>query len=252
MSTFKGKMVIVTGASQGIGRACAKIFAENGATLALHYHKNKIAAEETLASLSGAGHQLFNADLSDAIAVKKFIDEVIHSLGGIDVLINNAAVIEPHSIDLDSYDNWQLAWNKTLATNLLAPANLAFCVAPEMKKRGGGHIVNVSSRGAYRGEPSMPAYGASKAGLNSLTQSLALALGPFGIAVNAVAPGFTDTERVENIVKGPRENEIAAQSPFNRIAKPEEVAAAVLYLASDQAIFTSGAILDLNGASYFR
>ncbi|MDP4809722.1 MAG: SDR family oxidoreductase, partial [Saprospiraceae bacterium] len=158
----------------------------------------------------------------------------------------------PHSIDLDSYDNWQLAWNKTLATNLLAPANLAFCVAPEMKKKGGGHIVNVSSRGAYRGEPSMPAYGASKAGLNSLTQSLALALGPFGIAVNAVAPGFTDTERVENIVKGPKENEIAAQSPFNRIAKPEEVAAAVLYLASDQAIFTSGAILDLNGASYFR
>ena len=81
---------------------------------------------------------------------------------------------------------------------------------------------------------------------------MALALGPFGIAVNAVAPGFTDTERVENIVKGPRENEIAAQSPFNRIARPEEVAAAVLYLASDQAIFTSGAILDLNGASYFR
>jgi NAD(P)-dependent dehydrogenase (short-subunit alcohol dehydrogenase family) len=173
-------------------------------------------------------------------------------MGGIDILINNAAVIEHHSIDLDNYEKWQVAWNKTLATNLMAPANLAFCVAPEMKRRGGGHIVNVSSRGAYRGEPSMPAYGASKAGLNSLTQSLALALGPFGIAVNAVAPGFTDTERVENIVKGPRENEIASQSPFNRIARPEEVASAVLYLASDQAIFTSGAILDLNGASYFR
>jgi NAD(P)-dependent dehydrogenase (short-subunit alcohol dehydrogenase family) len=121
-----------------------------------------------------------------------------------------------------------------------------------MKRRGGGHIVHISSRGAYRGEPDMPAYGASKAGLNSLTQSLALALGKFGITVNAVAPGFTDTERVEPIVKGPREKEIAGQSPFNRIAKPEEVAAAALYLASDVAVFTSGAILDLNGASYFR
>jgi NAD(P)-dependent dehydrogenase (short-subunit alcohol dehydrogenase family) len=121
-----------------------------------------------------------------------------------------------------------------------------------MKHRGGGHIVNISSRGAYRGEPLQPAYGASKAGLNSLTQSMALLLGRYGISVNAVAPGFTDTERVENIVKGPREHEIAGQSPFNRIATPEEVAAAVLYLASEEAIFTSGTILDLNGASYFR
>lgn len=252
MQKFKDKVVLVTGASQGIGRACAKIFAQNGAKVALHYHKNKFAAEETFASLEGDGHHLFTADLSNPASLKSMVDLIGEKMGGIDILINNAAVILAHSITGESYDSWQKAWRETLATNLEAPANLAFCVAPIMKTRGGGHIVNISSRGAYRGEPDQPAYGASKAGMNSLTQSLALALGKYGISVNAVAPGFTDTERVENIVKGPRENEIASQSPFNRIAKPEEVAAAALYLASEEAIFTSGAILDLNGASYFR
>ncbi|MEY3322737.1 MAG: hypothetical protein RLZZ417_2320 [Bacteroidota bacterium] len=252
MQKFKDKVVLVTGASQGIGRACAKIFAQNGAKVALHYHKNKISAEETFASLNGDGHYLFSADLSNPSSLKSMVDSICEKMSGIDILINNAAVILAHSIMADSYDAWQKAWKETLATNLEAPANLAFCVAPVMKSRGGGHIVNISSRGAYRGEPDQPAYGASKAGMNSMTQSLALALGKYGISVNAVAPGFTDTERVENIVKGPRENEIAAQSPFNRIAKPEEVAAAALFLASDDALFTSGAILDLNGASYFR
>jgi NAD(P)-dependent dehydrogenase (short-subunit alcohol dehydrogenase family) len=252
MQKFKDKIVLVTGSSQGIGRACAKLFALNGAKVALHYHKNKTSAEETFASLDGEGHYLFSADLSNPEALKVLVNSICEKMGGIDILINNAAVILAHSITNDSYDSWQKAWRETLATNLEAPANLAFCVAPVMKNRGGGHIVNISSRGAYRGEPDQPAYGASKAGLNSLTQSLALALGKFGISVNAVAPGFTDTERVEDIVKGPRENEIASQSPFNRIAKPEEVAAAVMFLASDDAVFTSGAILDLNGASYFR
>lgn len=252
MQKFKDKIVLITGSSQGIGRACAKIFAQNGAKVALHYHKNITSTEETFASLDGNDHHLFSADLSNPEAVKYLIDTICYKMGGIDILINNAAVILAHAITTDSYEDWQKAWRETLATNLEAPANLAFCVAPIMQKRGGGHIVNISSRGAYRGEPEQPAYGASKAGLNSLTQSLALALGKYGISVNAVAPGFTDTERVEDIVKGPRENEIAAQSPFNRIAKPEEVAAAALFLASDDAVFTSGAILDLNGASYFR
>lgn len=252
MLKFKDKIVLVTGASQGIGRACAKKFATQGAKIALHYHKNKKAAESTFSSLHGDGHFLFSADLSNPDAIKWLISDICNKMGGVDILINNAAIIKAHDLLTDSYDSWRQAWHETISTNLEAPANLAFCVAPIMKNRGGGHIVNISSRGAYRGEPYQPAYGASKAGLNSLTQSLALLLGKYGISVNAVAPGFTDTERVEDIVKGPRELEIAAQSPFNRIAKPEEVASAVLFLASDEATFTSGAILDLNGASYFR
>jgi NAD(P)-dependent dehydrogenase (short-subunit alcohol dehydrogenase family) len=252
MQRFKDKIVLITGASQGIGRACAIKFASQGAKIALHYHKNKTAAEKTLAALAGDNHFLFSTDLTDAAAVKWLVADVCNKMGGIDILINNAAVIKAHDVLSDPYDEWQRIWKETITTNLEGPANLIFCVVPTMKHRGGGHIVNISSRGAYRGEPLQPAYGASKAGLNSLTQSMALLLGRYGISVNAVAPGFTDTERVENIVKGPREHEIAGQSPFNRIATPEEVAAAVLYLASEEAIFTSGTILDLNGASYFR
>jgi NAD(P)-dependent dehydrogenase (short-subunit alcohol dehydrogenase family) len=119
-------------------------------------------------------------------------------------------------------------------------------------KDSGGRIINVSSRGAYRGEPRSPAYGASKAGLNALGQSLARALAPFGIAVMSVAPGFVATDMTNEHLKPPRGDEIRTQSPFGRVGEPEEIAAAVLYLASDQAVWASGAVLDLNGASYLR
>jgi NAD(P)-dependent dehydrogenase (short-subunit alcohol dehydrogenase family) len=116
----------------------------------------------------------------------------------------------------------------------------------------GGRIVNVSSRGAFRGEPDHPAYGASKAGLNAMGQSLAQALAPHGISVATVAPGFVETDMAAEFLDGPRGDAIRAQSPWGRVARPEEVAAAVLFLASPEAEFVSGAILDLNGASYLR
>src|SRR5690606_5289957 len=116
----------------------------------------------------------------------------------------------------------------------------------------GGRIVNISSRGTFRGEPDQPAYGASKAGLNALGQSLAVALAPQGIAVATVAPGFVETDMTSEHPKPPRGDAIRAQSPFRRVARAEEVVAAVLWLASPEAEWTSGAILDLNGASYLR
>ena len=127
-----------------------------------------------------------------------------------------------------------------------------FCALPHLRAAGAGRIVNVSSRGAYRGEPQVPAYGASKAGLNALGQSLALALAGDGIAVSTVAPGFVETDMSNADLKAPRGAEIRAQSPFSRVAQPAEVAAAVLYLASAEAEWASGAVLDLNGASYLR
>jgi NAD(P)-dependent dehydrogenase (short-subunit alcohol dehydrogenase family) len=117
---------------------------------------------------------------------------------------------------------------------------------------GGGAIVNVSSRGAFRGEPECPAYGASKAGMNALGQSLALALAPRGISVGTVAPGFVQTEMARRVLDGPGGDAVRAQSPFGRVARPEEVAAAVLWLASPEARFSSGTIIDVNGASYLR
>jgi NAD(P)-dependent dehydrogenase (short-subunit alcohol dehydrogenase family) len=121
-----------------------------------------------------------------------------------------------------------------------------------MIPRGGGRIVNVSSRGAFRGEPEQPAYGASKAGLNALGQSLARALAPVGITVATVAPGFVATDMAARHLDGPRGDAIRAQSPFGRVARPDEVASAVVFLASPEAEWASGAILDLNGASYLR
>ena len=147
---------------------------------------------------------------------------------------------------------WQRAWRRTLAINLEGPAHVCWCAARVLRAAGGGVIVNVGSRGAFRGEPDAPAYGASKAGLNALSQSLAVALAPHGIRVGVVAPGFVETDMAAALLDGPEGDGIRAQSPFGRVARPEEVASAVLFLASADAAFASGAIIDVNGASYLR
>jgi 3-oxoacyl-[acyl-carrier protein] reductase len=173
------------------------------------------------------------------------------ALGGLDVLVNNAGVYTPHPVTEVSYQQWQDAWRETLAVNLTGAANLTWCAVQYMKATG-GRIINVTSRGAYRGEPRHPAYGASKAGLNSFGQSMARALAPLGIAVATVAPGYVETDMALPDLNSPRGAELRAQSPFNRVARPEEIAAAVVYLASPDAEWASGAVLDLNGASYLR
>jgi 3-oxoacyl-[acyl-carrier protein] reductase len=191
------------------------------------------------------------ADLADPDAVRVMVDRAAESLGCLDILVNNAGVFTPHPITDVSYAHWQQQWQATLGVNLIGAANVTWCAVQHMKERG-GRIINVSSRGAFRGEPNSPAYGASKAGLNALSQSLARALAPHGIAVTAVAPGFVATDMTNEHLKPPRGDEIRAQSPFGRVAEPEEIAAAVFYLASDKAEWASGAVLDLNGASYLR
>jgi NAD(P)-dependent dehydrogenase (short-subunit alcohol dehydrogenase family) len=181
------------------------------------------------------------------------VDRAWDALGGLDVLVNNAGVFTAHPITEVSYAEWQAAWQQTLGVNLVGPANVTWCVVQRMVSgKRAGRIVNVSSRGAFRGEPGQPAYGASKAGLNAFGQSLAIALAPYGITVATVAPGFVDTDMAATHLAAPEGDAIRAQSPFQRVAEPEEIAAAVLYLASPQAEWASGAILDLNGASYLR
>jgi NAD(P)-dependent dehydrogenase (short-subunit alcohol dehydrogenase family) len=249
---FTGKAVLVTGASRGIGRHIAIGFAERGARVAVHFGTNKAAADETLSRLAGDGHALVEADLADPVAVAHMVDRAVGELGRLDVLVNNAGVYDHHPITDVSYDEWQEVWSRTVAVNLLGPAHACYCAARHMMAAGRGRIVNVSSRGAFRGEPKGPAYGASKAGLNALGQSLAVALAPFGIAVLTVAPGWVQTDMADEHLESPRGDEIRAQSPFGRVATPEEVAYAVLLLASDGAAFASGAILDVNGASYLR
>jgi 3-oxoacyl-[acyl-carrier protein] reductase len=244
--------VLVTGSSRGIGAAIARAFADRGDRVAVHYGRSADAAESVLASLTGAGHVTVQADMTDPEAVRRAVDEAADRLGRLDVLVNNAGVFVASPPLTTSYEDWREAWTQTLATNLTGAANAAYCAIPHLRAAGGGAIVNVSSRGAFRGEPANPAYGASKAGLNAFGQSLALALAPEGISVGTVAPGFVQTEMAREVLDGPGGDAVRAQSPFGRVARPEEVAAAVLWLASPEALFSTGTIIDVNGGSYLR
>jgi NAD(P)-dependent dehydrogenase (short-subunit alcohol dehydrogenase family) len=249
---FAGMAVLVTGGSRGIGRAVSEQFAARGATVAVQFRAARQAADATLAVLAGSGHVAVQADLADPEQARSLVERVLDELGRLDVLVNNAGIYEEHPILETSYEDWQRIWRLTIDTNLLGPANLLHAVAPHMVAAGGGRIVNISSRGAFRGEPDHPAYGASKAGLNNLGQSMARALGPHGIYVTTVAPGYVDTDMAAPFLHGPGGDAIRAQSPLNRAATPEEVARVVAFLASPGAESTTGAIVDVNGASYLR
>ena len=246
------RAVLVTGGSRGIGRAIAEAFAELGNRVAVHHRDSAALAAEVVAGLPGSGHTVVQADLADPEAVREAVDAACETLGGLDVLVNNAGIFTPHPITEVSYAEWQAAWQATLGVNLIGAANVTWCAVQHMLGRGGGRIINVSSRGAFRGEPGQPAYGASKAGLNAFGQSLARALAPHGIAVSAVAPGYVDTDMAASYLAGPQGDALRAQSPFGRVAQPEEIAAAVVYLASPEAEWASGTIIDLSGASYLR
>jgi NAD(P)-dependent dehydrogenase (short-subunit alcohol dehydrogenase family) len=246
-----GRAVLITGASRGIGRAIAMRFAAAGDRVAILDKAPADIAEKLLAELDGTGHVVVQADLADSEAVLAMVDSAAGQLGGLDILVNNAGIFASHPITEVSYKAWQDHWQSIVGVNLIGAANVTWCAVRHMKERG-GRIINVSSRGAFRGEPDAPAYGASKAGLNSFGQSLAIALAPYRIAVSTVAPGFVATDMAKEHLKPPLGDEIRAQSPFGRVAEPDEIAAAVLYLASAQAEWASGAVLDLNGASYLR
>ncbi|MER6395552.1 SDR family oxidoreductase [Kitasatospora sp. NPDC001603] len=248
-----GRRVLVSGASRGLGRAVAQAFAANGDRVAVHYGTRADDAAETLASLDGSGHALVHGDLADPAEAARVADAAVRALGGIDVLVNNAAVNLRHPLPGTPYDEWVDSWQRHVSVNLLGTAYLSHRAAHAMIERGGGgRIVNVGSRGAFRGEPDHPAYGATKAAVHALGQSLAVSLAPHGIAVASVAPGFFETERVAPRLNGPEGEAIRAQSPFGRVATAAEVAAAVLWLASPAAEWSSGTILDLNGASHLR
>lgn len=240
--------VLVTGASGGIGAAICKALALRAVTVALHYHSDRAAAEATRRDMHGSGHTLIQADLSDPAAVERLWQEAC-TQQAVDVVVNNAGIFPAHPPLTTSYADWTAAWQRTLAINLLGPAHLAHCAVRTMVERGRGRIVNVSSRGAFRGEPNAPAYGASKAGLNAFSQSLAKALAPDGVYVFVVAPGWVSTHRVAKAVQ---EKVVLADQPLGRVATPEEVAQVVTYCALDAPASMTGAIIDVNGASYLR
>jgi NAD(P)-dependent dehydrogenase (short-subunit alcohol dehydrogenase family) len=249
----------VTGASRGIGRAIAFHLAGRGVRVAVHYRHDHAAAAASLAALPANGHAAFAADLADAGSTLRLWGEVTDRFGAINILVNNAGVYIEHPPLRTGIEDWQSAWRRTLRVNLIAAANLSVLAAQTMSSRvdaaaafGRGRIVNISSRGAFRGEPDAPAYGASKAGLNALSQSLAKALAPQGIYVYCIAPGWVETEMAKSNLAGPDGPGILAQHPLGRVSLPEEVAQAAVYCALDAPAAMTGCILDVNGASYLR
>lgn len=182
------------------------------------------------------------------------------ALGSVDVLVNNAGLYLMHAPLASGYDAWCDRWRETLATNLEGPAHLSLLAAPVMSARpaaldtafGRGRIVNISSRGAFRGEPGAPGYAASEAGLNALGQSLARALAPRQIYVYGIAPGWVETDMAVAHLAGPDGEEIRAQHPLGRLNSAAEVADAAVYCALDAPAAMTGGITDVNGASYLR
>ena len=239
---------LVTGASGGIGAAISRALAARGVTVALHYQSGREAAEATRRSLPGEGHILVQADLGDPKAIERLWRQT-SAVGRIDIVVNNAGIFPNHPPLTTEFEDWMAAWQKTLATNLLGPAHLSHFAARTMVEQGGGRIVNISSRGAFRGEPKAPAYAASKAGLNAFSQSMAKALAPNGVYFFVVAPGWVSTARVASSVTDPA---VLADQPLGRVATPDEVAGVVAFCALDAPASLTGGILDVNGASYLR
>jgi len=249
---LQNRSALVTGANRGIGRAIANLLAAEGARIAIHFGSDHNAADKVLKELPGAGHVTIQADLASPEEAAGLVHIAAEKLGNLDTVINNAGIFEPHGIDTLNTADWQKAWDRTIAVNLTAPSLIMHAAVPHLENSGGGHMVNITSRGAFRGEPDAPAYGVAKAGLNSLTQSLALKLAPKKIHLVAVAPGWVLTDMTETYLNGPAGEGIRSQSPLNRTATADEIAQVVLLAVSGRADALTGGIIDVNCASYFR
>ncbi len=248
---------LVTGGSRGIGRAVAQALAARGDRVAVHYASDRDAAEETLRSLAGEGHVVVGGDLRDPDSPSRIIERADAAMGGLDILVNNAGIAplesNRHRPDEADLDAWQSAWRQMVDVNLIAAAELTYLFARRLiDRKAPGFVVNVGSRGAFKGEPDYPAYGAVKAGLHAFGQSMAVALAPHGIVVTSIAPGFISSDRQAPKLEGAAGDALRAQSPFGRVGTPEEVAEAVLFLSSPAATWSSGAVIDFNGASHLR
>ncbi|HEY5611115.1 MAG TPA: SDR family NAD(P)-dependent oxidoreductase [Thermoanaerobaculia bacterium] len=246
-----GKVALITGASRGIGRETARRLAEAGASVGINYVQSSEDAK-SLAAEIGADHAaLLPGDVGDPEAVRAIVDGVADRFGRLDILVNNAAVYGLNRFDSADYESWKRGWRRTIDVNLFGAANAAFLALPHMRRQGGGRIINVASRAAFRGEIEFPDYGASKAGLVNLTHSLARACSRENIIATCVAPGFVETDMAEPELSR-RRNEILEEIPLGRIGTVDDVTGVILFLASPLAGYLAGATIDVNGGSYLR
>lgn len=243
---LENKVSVITGASRGIGFAITKAFLTEGAKVALCGSRQE-SAEKAAAQLReefpNAQILPVGVNVSDGAEIQKMVDAVLTKWGRIDVLVNNAGVTAAKSIfEMDDED-----FDSVIRINLTAPFRCIRAVAPVMKAQGGGSIVNTSSMVGTYGGKMQTAYAASKFGVNGLTKSCAKELGPYGIRVNAVAPGVVATDMMKHSVNEQMLEGLKRVTPLGRSAETSELAGAYVYLASDEASFTTGAIVPVDG-----
>lgn len=241
---FSGRTALVTGGSRGIGRSCCLQLAQSGANVAVNYRSDEDAAQQTARAVEEAGGKalIVQADVSDQQQVEAMVAKVNDQLGPIDLLVNNAGIFHfaPHE------NTTQEIWQQTMNVNLTGPYLVSWAVKDGMIERGYGRIVNVSSISGLRPRPNSIAYAASKAGVIGLTKSLAEALAPHEVRVNAVAPGLIETEILDDVDQQVLDGIVSA-TPIPRIGQPEEIAELVCFLLSDRSSFMTGQTVVASG-----
>ena len=239
------KSVLVTGASRGIGVAIARRFAQAGAKVGIHYGGSRAEAEALAGEIGGVALQ---ADLAKLGEPERLWTEAKAALGRVDVLVNNAGIALGSPLD---GEDWTENWDLTQAVNLRAPAALIRAALPDFAAQGGGHIVNIASRAAFRGDtPDYLAYAASKGGLVALTRSIARGFGKQGIVAFTVAPGFTRTEMAQDFIDQYGEAYASSDIALAKLTEPDDVAPTVVFLASGLMDHATGATIDINAGSY--
>jgi len=242
------RVVVVTGGSRGIGAAIARAAAEAGADVAVLYRANGSAADDVVAEIRGLGRraEAYRCDVADPARVNETMRRVAADLGPIDGLVNNAGLpqVGPF-LGLEPDE-----WDRVIATDLSAAYHTIRAVLPHMLEQGSGAIVNIASRLGQMGITESAAYSAAKAGLIGLTRALARELGPHGVRVNAVAPGFTVTEMTADLAESEAGRARLRDMPIGRFGRADEVAAAVVFLLSDASSLFLGQTLNPNGGGY--
>ena len=246
---LKGKHVLVTGASRGIGESIAKQMAGAGARVALHYNQNH-ESTKALSSTLGPDAECFQADLANEKAVIQMFNTILEKFGHLDVVVNNAGTSIATPLETDDA-SWLDHWHQTIAVNLTAAVLITRLAIKHFLQFKGGKIINISSRAAFRGDTSdYLAYAASKGGLVALTRSVARAYGKKGIVAFDVAPGFTKTDMADQFLTQYGENYVIKDIALNRLTTPDDIAPMVVFLASGMADHATGTTIDMNAGSY--
>jgi len=245
---LEGKIVLVTGGSRGIGRGIAKLFSEAGAKVALTYQSNEAAAQETLKELKGSGHKIFKINIAEPESVDEGMAQVVDSMGGLNILVNNAGITKDQLLLRMKAEDW----DQVIDTNLRGVfLTTKVAVKLMLKARAEGSIINITSVIGQTGNPGQSSYAASKAGIIAFTKSIALEVASRQIRLNCIAPGFIHSDMTDSLTDEQKKG-ILDRIPLGSIGEAWDVAAACLFLASPMARYITGQTLNVNGGLYMN